>query len=171
MGSLTTVSPTEPKKNTSSDKLSSMPTPLNMPRSTPMPPTPSPLDTTSCPPGPLPSTKNFSDTRPHSTPPSDLMKPLNSQSQPFSPKSDSQTPRTGDPSEPLTPSRTKLNAVHAGLSLLLPPWNQHNSSKKVVPFNPSPNKSSSLAIPLATDVKEDGNPTVCNTLPNTDKPS
>merc|ERR1712166_1503531 len=70
-----------------------------------------------------------------------------------------------------TPSRTKLNSVHAGLSLLLPPWNQHNSSKKVETSCLFPNKSSSPATPNATDVKVDGNPTVCNTLPNTDKPS
>merc|ERR1712166_552670 len=125
--------------------------------------TPSPSDQTSCPPGPMRNTKNSSDSRPQPTPPLP--------SQPSSPPKESQPPRTGDPSEPSTPSRTKLNAVHAGLSLLLPPWNQHNSSKKVETSCLFPNKSSSPATPNATDVKEDGNPTVCNTLPNTDKPS
>merc|ERR1712166_1220854 len=113
--------------------------------------TPSPSDQTSCPPGPMRNTKNSSDSRPQPTPPLP--------SQPSSPPKES------------PPPRTKLNAVHAGLSLLLPPWNQHNSSKKVETSCLFPNKSSSPATPNATDVKVDGNPTVCNTLPNTDKPS
>jgi len=78
-------------------------------------------------------------------------------------------PRTGDPSELSMPSRTKLNAVHAGLSQLLQPWSLLNSSKKVETSNPFPNKSSFPAIPLPTDVVVDGNPTVWNTLPPTVK--
>ena len=77
--------------------------------------------------------------------------------------------RTGEPSELLTQSRTKLNAVHAGLSLLLPPWNLPNSSKRVETSNPFPNKSSFPATPLPTDAVVDGNPTVWNTLPPTVK--
>jgi len=102
-------------------------------------------------------------------PPKKTTGKLKSQSQPFSLKSESQMLRTGDLSEPLTPSRTKLNAVHAGLSLLLPPWNLLNSSKRVETSNPSPNKSSSPATPLPTDAVVDGNPTVWNTSPLTVK--
>jgi hypothetical protein len=107
------------------------------------------------------STRKSSDSEPQLTSP--LL------SQPSSPPKEPQPPRIGDPSEPLTLSRIKLNAVHAGLSLLLPPWNQLNSSKRVETSSPSPNKSSSLAIRLATDATVDGNPTVCNTLPKTVK--
>merc|ERR1712195_468676 len=160
-----TVSPMEPKKNTPSDKTSSPPTPSNMPRSTPTRTTPSPSDTTSCPPGLLRNTKNFSDIKDQRN----RLFEHNPQNQQSSQRSDSQTPRTGDPSELSTPSRTKLNAVHAGLSQLLPPWNLLNSSKKVETSNPFPNKSSSPAIPLPTDVVVDGNPTVWNTSPPTVK--
>jgi len=93
----------------------------------------------------------------------------NTQSQPSSMKSTSQRPRTGEPSELLTQLRTKLNAVHAGLSQPLPPWNLLNSSKRVENSNPFPNKSSSPATPLPTDAVVDGNPTVWNTLPPTVK--
>ena len=77
--------------------------------------------------------------------------------------------RTGDPSELSTQLRTKLNAVHAGLSQPLLPWNPLNSSKRVESSNLSLNKSSSPAIPPPTDAVVDGNPTVWNTLPNTVK--
>merc|ERR1712127_951655 len=159
--SLLTVSPTEPKKNTCSDKTSSRPKPLNTPRSTPTQRTPSPSDTTSCPPGPMRNTRNFSVSEDSRT--TLLKRP------PFSPPKESQPPRTGDPSELLTQSRTKLNAVHAGLSQPPPPWSQLKKFKKVETSSPFPNKSSSLATPSAMDAKVDGNTKVWNTFNNTDK--
>lgn len=107
------------------------------------------------------NTKNFSDTKPHRT----LLK-LN---QLFSQLKESQKPRTGDPSELLTLLKTKLNVDHAGLSLLPLLWRVLKRFKKVVPFSPFLNNNLFPAIPDATDVVVDGNPTVCNTLSNTVK--
>merc|ERR1719272_2492415 len=133
------VSPTEPPKNSSSDKNSSTPKPLNTLRSTLINPTPSPSATTSCPPGPLLSTKNFSDSKvSQRTKPSRPSPPLRPQ-----------PPRTGDPSEPSTPSRTNNNAVHAGLSLPPPPSNLLKRFKMVETSSPSPNKSWLPATPVA----------------------
>merc|ERR1712166_135203 len=150
----------EPKKNSTSDKLSSTPTPLSTLKLTLTQRTPSPSATTSCPPGLKRNTKNSSDTEPQRT----SSKP----SQPCSHSKLSQSPKIGEPSELLTQSRTKHNAVHAGLSQLLAPWKELNLSK-MVPFTPSLNKSSSPAIPPPTDVEVDGKPTVWNTLPLTVK--
>lgn len=73
------------------------------------------------------------------------------------------TPRTGEPRVLLTPSRTKLNAVHAGPSLPLALLRELTSSSQE-PFFLSPSKRSSPAIPLPTDAPVDGNPTLSSTL-------
>ena len=78
-------------------------------------------------------------------------------------------PSTGELRELLMLSRTKLNVDHAGLSQLLLPLKVPNSSKKVEDSNPSPNKNSSPAIPLAMDAMVDGKLKPCHTLPLTVK--
>merc|ERR1712127_699431 len=154
-----TDSTSEPKRSTTSDSTSS---PKRMPRSTRSTlrrPT-SPSDTTSCPPGPTTSTRSSSVIRDNKV-----------RSETTSP---SQSPTmlrsTGEPRAPSTQSRTKLNAVHAGLSPPPAPSRVLISSSPES-SSPSPSKKSSPATRPLTDVKADGNPTPSPTLSLTFKSS
>merc|ERR1711957_493878 len=125
-------------------------------RSTSMRPT-SPSDTTSCPPGPTPSTRDFLDTRVlRPTPTLSLLK------RPPRP------PSTGEPRVPSTQLRTKLNADHAGLSPPPSPTRVLTSSR-LESSSLFPSKNSSPATPTPWVATVDFNPTLSDTSSPTDK--
>merc|ERR1712195_101772 len=134
---------TEPPRNSNSEKLSSNPRLLRTLRSTQTQRTPSPLDTTSCPPGLMLSTRK-------------CLEPLSQRTSPNSIPSTSQPPSIGDNTEPSTPSRTKDNVDHAGLSLPLQPLKDTMPSNKDN-LSPLPSNNSSIATHHAMVAEVDGN--------------
>merc|ERR1712127_549111 len=128
----------EPRPSSLSDKLNSpKPSPSSR-TTTPKTEVCPPLVSTIWPTGPLLSTRSSSVTstssRPPKTPPSSMS--------PTSP-----TPSTGSPRVPSPQSRTKDNAVHAGLSPPPVPSRALCSSRPAS-SNPSPSNNSSIAIRL-----------------------
>merc|ERR1712166_802642 len=152
---------TEPPKNSNSEKLSSNQRLLKILRSTPTQRTPSPLDTTSCPPGLMLSTRKCSEPLSQRT---SLLR-----TSPNLIPSTSQPPSIGDNTEPSTPSRTKDNVDHAGLSLPLLPLKDTTPSNKDNSFL-LPSNNTLIATLHAMDAEVDGNQRVCNTFNKTDKP-
>merc|ERR1712166_1586215 len=150
--SANTENPTEPSLNSCSEKTLSSPDTTRSRPSTLMPTTPTLLDTTSSPTRPSPRKKNLTVTPllPESPPPSTLTNP------PTPP------PSTGDPRTLLPQSRTKLNAVHAGLSPPPVPLKALMPSR-ADPLNPSLSNNSSPAPSKTLDVTEDSWTTLSNT--------
>merc|ERR1712166_1137443 len=139
---------TEPPRNSNSEKLSSNPRLLRTLRSTQTQRTPSPLETTSCPPGLMLSTRKCLE--PLSQRTSLLRTSLNSI------PSTSQPPSIGDNTELSTLSRTKDNVDHAGLSLPLQPLKDTMLSNKDN-LSPLPSNNSLIATHHAMVAEVDGN--------------